>query len=44
MTGDVETAASDVILPAQESAESMAVQCGENTVNVHLIGNTYILV
>lgn len=37
MAGGVETAASDVILPAQESATSMAAQYGTNTVSAHVI-------
>lgn len=44
MAGDVETAASDVILPAQESATSMAVKHGKNTVNAHMIMSMYVLV
>lgn len=41
--GGVETAASDVILSAQESATSMAVQLGKTTVNAHVTMNMYAL-
>lgn len=36
MAVGVETAASDVILSAQESAASMAIEVGKNTVNTHV--------
>lgn len=39
----VETAASDVIFPAQESATSIAVQHGKIVVNAHVIMNMYVL-
>lgn len=44
IAGGVETAASDVIFSAQESAISIAVQHGNIIVNAHVTTNMYVMV